>query len=385
MAVAAPPKPKPLWLEMALPAAAGGLAVCFSHPLELTKIRLQLDQERAAAGTPRAYKGWADCIASNWRSDGLRGLQRGLSLGIGREVVFNAVRIGLYNPVLALAHGSGSGAGGTAPSGPEKMASGMLCGALGGCCVNPIEVLKCRFQSGGGLTGHQHNYSSVPEAVAAFARDEGLAGCVKGLGTSTLRGMIGPGSQIVAYGEMKAAAAARGANADSAATHVVCALGSAAVSVAIVNPVRRAIRALASFGARGWHVLGAAPGFRLTAGGRPPLGRSMWCARGCITSRRRASAGTLAAATWRGSCCGARVRLPSTRARSRTTSGSGRTWCSSSASSSSSSCCCPRTEAAPRFCLRDQPTTRGAAPDVSTPREARATCALTLVLRALSL
>ena len=38
---------------MGMPAAAGGIAVCFSHPLELTKVRLQLDNERAALGTPR--------------------------------------------------------------------------------------------------------------------------------------------------------------------------------------------------------------------------------------------------------------------------------------------------------------------------------------------
>ena len=136
--------------NMALPAAAGGLAVCFSHPLELTKVRLQLDNELASRGTPRQYAGWIDCVAQNWRSSGVRGLQRGLSLGITREVCFNAVRIGLYEPVL------GAMVGERAPSPRERMAAGFTCGALGGCCVNPIEVLKVRMQAQGGLTGHQH-------------------------------------------------------------------------------------------------------------------------------------------------------------------------------------------------------------------------------------
>ena len=36
--------------QMGMPALAGGIAVCFSHPLELTKVRLQLDNERGLRG-----------------------------------------------------------------------------------------------------------------------------------------------------------------------------------------------------------------------------------------------------------------------------------------------------------------------------------------------
>ena len=43
--------------QMGLPALAGGIAVCFSHPLELTKVRLQLDNERGLRGEPRMYRG----------------------------------------------------------------------------------------------------------------------------------------------------------------------------------------------------------------------------------------------------------------------------------------------------------------------------------------
>ena len=109
--------------SMGLPAIAGGMAVCLSHPLELTKVRLQLDNEVAARGTKRQYEGWTDCLQKNWRSDGIRGLQRGLPLGITREVFFNAVRIGLYEPVLGTI-GSISGRGERAPSMQERMLAG---------------------------------------------------------------------------------------------------------------------------------------------------------------------------------------------------------------------------------------------------------------------
>ena len=94
----------PLAVDMLLPAVAGGIAVCFSHPLELTKTRLQLDNERAAKGSPRTYSSWIDCWLQNWRKDGVRGLQRGLQLGMAREFCFNGIRIGLSDAVLESVH-----------------------------------------------------------------------------------------------------------------------------------------------------------------------------------------------------------------------------------------------------------------------------------------
>ena len=148
--------------QMGMPALAGGIAVCFSHPLELTKVRLQLDNERGLRGEPRMYRGWVDCVKQNFRAEGVRGLQRGLSLGITREVAFNAVRIGLLEQVLEKVHASAAGVGLVAadapPSATERLVSGLTCGAMGGCCVNPIEVLKTRFQAHAGLSGFQHRY-----------------------------------------------------------------------------------------------------------------------------------------------------------------------------------------------------------------------------------
>ena len=219
------------WVQqLGMPAAAGGIAVCFSHPLELTKVRLQLDNEKAAQGTPRMYKGWVDCVMQNFRKDGIAGLQRGLSLGITREVCFNAIRIGLLEPMIEVVHTCSVSFGlveaTSAPTAPERLAAGLACGALGGCCVNPIEVLKTRFQAFGGLTGFQHSYQGPISALIDLVRTEGLGGCMRGVATSTVRGILGPGSQVFAYGELKGAMVERGANGGAASTHVTAALGS---------------------------------------------------------------------------------------------------------------------------------------------------------------
>ena len=236
------PEQKRDWIGMlGMPAAAGGLAVCFSHPLELTKVRLQLDNERAASGTPRMYKGWIDCVMQNFKADGVSGLQRGLSLGITREICFNAVRIGMLEPVTDVVHAGASAVGmakkESPPGGSERLAAGLTCGALGGCCVNPIEILKTRFQAFGGLTGFQHQYQGPISALIELFRAEGIGGAFTGVAVSTLRGLLGPGSQIFAYGELKREVVQRGADGGAVLTHIGCALASAAVSVACVNPV----------------------------------------------------------------------------------------------------------------------------------------------------
>jgi len=157
-------------------------------------------------------------------------------------VCFNAVRIGMLEPVTEAVHSAAASSGQcerACPPGPsERLAAGLVCGALGGCCVNPIEILKTRYQALGGLTGFQHQHLGAPlSAIADLFRAEGVAGAFKGVATSTLRGILGPGTQIVAYNELKREAITCGVDGNSIGTHISCALASAAVSVACVNPV----------------------------------------------------------------------------------------------------------------------------------------------------
>ena len=223
--------------DLLLPATAGSIAVCFTHPLELTKSRLQLDNERAAAGTPRKFSGWIDCFLKNYRQDGVRGLQRGLSLGMTREFFFNGIRIGLYDQTLEVVHNA-VGRKGEAPTAAERVGTSMLCGSLGTATCNPLEVLKIRMQVQGGETGYQHAYEGVGSALTSLVRDEGMAGCFRGIGVSILRGILGPGAQLFAYNELKRKLTQEhGLNPASFSTHVVCALGSAVVSISCMNPV----------------------------------------------------------------------------------------------------------------------------------------------------
>ena len=58
----------------------------------------------------------------------------------------------------------------------------------------------------------------------------------RGLGISTLRGMLGPGTQLPAYYELKKRAGALGYDVDSPVVHVPCSAISAGVSILCCNP-----------------------------------------------------------------------------------------------------------------------------------------------------
>jgi len=188
-------------------------------------VRLQLDNELVSRGQPGQYRGWLDCVGQSWRAGGAGNLWRGLSFGVAREMVFNCARIGSFDPLLAaLGH---------------PMLAGFCSGALGGCAANPIEVLKVRYQALGGLTGHQHAQfrgDGFFSALGSMIRNEGPRAAFTGIGVSTLRGVLGPGTQLPAYYQLKKACGGAGLNVDSPAVHGACSALSAGASIFFCNP-----------------------------------------------------------------------------------------------------------------------------------------------------
>lgn len=121
--VLGPSSPTPaVWppLDFALGALACCAACVFTNPLEVVKTRLQLQGELRARGSyQRHYHGVLQALWVVGRTDGLRGLQKGLSAGLIYQGVMNGVRLGSYSYCDALGitkfHGgsllAGAGAG----------------------------------------------------------------------------------------------------------------------------------------------------------------------------------------------------------------------------------------------------------------------------------
>jgi solute carrier family 25 protein 34/35 len=182
--------------------AAASFAAAITHPADTIKTRMQLT---AAA----RYQGMLHCVRHTLRLEGLRGLQRGVALAVIREPALNCVRIGLFEPSLALLHNRAEGP----PSFPTSFAAGLLTGACGALITNPLDLLKTRLQAQAvGVDADisfQHRSMGVHDALRRLLKAEGLRGCFRGIGASITRMSLGSAAQLSAYTHLKERALAR--------------------------------------------------------------------------------------------------------------------------------------------------------------------------------
>jgi len=241
-----------------LPGLAAMTAVIFTNPLELTKVRLQLDQELVkATGASRSYHGFLDCVRITWSKHGMSGLQRGLSVAMLREFIFNVTRIGCsycfqrinfstklnvhyvnvgcYDPILTAYMKTKTDKRVTTY---EQFGVGLFVGGFAGAIVNPIEIIKTRMQVCGGLTGYQHaRQESFYLAAKQLFELEGINGFFKGIEIQTFRGLVGPGTQLPTYYYLKGYATERfDLDQKSPIVHAVCSIVSGGISIIFCNP-----------------------------------------------------------------------------------------------------------------------------------------------------
>lgn len=130
------PPPPAIWppLDFALGAVACCAACVFTNPLEVVKTRLQLQGELRSRGSyQRHYRGVLQALWVVGRTDGVRGLQKGLSAGLIYQGVMNGVRLGSYSYCEALGLTSYHGG---------SLLSGAGAGALGAFIASPAYLVS---------------------------------------------------------------------------------------------------------------------------------------------------------------------------------------------------------------------------------------------------
>ena len=137
LSVLGPSAPPPaVWppLDFALGALACCAACVFTNPLEVVKTRLQLQGELRARGSyQRHYRGVLQALWVVGRTDGLRGLQKGLSVGLMYQGMMNGVRLGSYSYCEALGITSFHGG---------SLLAGAGAGALGAFIASPAYLVS---------------------------------------------------------------------------------------------------------------------------------------------------------------------------------------------------------------------------------------------------
>uniref|UniRef100_A0A665T5L9 Solute carrier family 25 member 34 n=2 Tax=Echeneis naucrates TaxID=173247 RepID=A0A665T5L9_ECHNA len=199
--VLSPSSPRPaVWppLDFCLGALACCTACVFTNPLEVVKTRLQLQGELRARGSyKRHYRGVLQALWVVGRTDGIRGLQKGLSVGLMYQGVMNGVRLGSYSYCELLGLTSFHGG---------SLLSGAGAGALGAFIASPAYLVKTHLQAQSVeaiAVGHQHNHLGVSDAFVTIYRREGVIGLWRGVNGAVPRVMVGSAAQLATFTSAK--------------------------------------------------------------------------------------------------------------------------------------------------------------------------------------
>ncbi|KAG6511360.1 mitochondrial uncoupling protein 5-like [Zingiber officinale] len=244
---------------------ASVVAGCSTHPLDLIKVRMQLQGEyvspavsafrpvvglHGTAGVaslphhhpallkPLRRPGPIAVGVQILRTEGAAALFSGVSATVLRQTLYSTVRMGLYDMLKGKWSRSGNDSPGSLPL-HRKVAAGLFAGGIGAVVGNPADVAMVRMQADGRLPpSERRNYKSVLDAIGRMARQEGVASLWRGSSLTVNRAMIVTASQLATYDQAKEAILRRrGVGADGLGTHVAASFAAGLVAAAASNPV----------------------------------------------------------------------------------------------------------------------------------------------------
>ncbi|XP_055707184.1 solute carrier family 25 member 35-like [Phlebotomus papatasi] len=187
----------------------GGAAACaaclFTNPFDVIKTRQQLQGElsKAKPGGPNPYKSVFTSIRTIVKSEGIRGLQKGLPSAMLFQFIMNATRLGIYEHMEKM--------GWTKDRGEHHspfriVVMGGMCGMIGSGIGAPFYLVKTQIQAmskGDSAVGTQHSHRGTMDAFRTIIREGGLKGLWRGASGIMCRTAVGSASQLATFIEIK--------------------------------------------------------------------------------------------------------------------------------------------------------------------------------------
>ncbi|KAJ3108248.1 mitochondrial aspartate-glutamate transporter agc1 [Phlyctochytrium planicorne] len=181
----------PLYGEILAGCVAGASQVIFTNPLEIVKIRLQVQGEasKGVEGAPRRSAMWIV------RNLGLVGLYKGAGACLLRDIPFS----GIYFPVYAHLKSDlfGEGKNGKKLSVIELLTAGAMAGMPAAYLVTPADVIKTRLQVA--ARKGETTYTGILDAAVKINREEGFKAFFKGGVARVFRSSPQFGVTLAAY------------------------------------------------------------------------------------------------------------------------------------------------------------------------------------------
>ncbi|XP_061372070.1 mitochondrial uncoupling protein 5-like [Gastrolobium bilobum] len=234
------------------------VAGCTTHPLDLIKVRMQLQGEKlslqpnppmqnlrtalafhsnSSIVVPRTSSVVPGPISVGVRivqSEGVSALFSGVSATVLRQTLYSTTRMGLYD---VLKQKWTDPERGTMPL-ARKIAAGLVAGGIGAAVGNPADVAMVRMQADGRLpASERRNYKSVFDAIRRMANHEGIGSLWRGSALTVNRAMIVTASQLASYDQFKETILEKGWMKDGLGTHIAASFSAGFVAAVASNPV----------------------------------------------------------------------------------------------------------------------------------------------------
>lgn len=168
----------------------GGLATAMAgtitHPLDLTKVRMQTMDPK-----PGMIKAMVQCV----QTSGYRGLFEGLSATWFRGMTYALVRFWTYDVAKAeFNRHTGTNTVWNA------IGAGVVAGAVGGFVSNPGDIVLIRMQAESGKAlVERYGYRNVLDGLYKIARNEGPSKLLRGVPVTVIRAILTNTGQLASY------------------------------------------------------------------------------------------------------------------------------------------------------------------------------------------
>ncbi|CAI0557155.1 unnamed protein product [Linum tenue] len=186
-------------------AAAGAIAATFMCPLDVIKTRLQVHGLPVSAHSSGRGSAIVTILQSIVKTEGLRGIYRGLSPTILAILPNWAVYFTVYEKLKGLLLTNGDESGQLTVG--RNMIAAAGAGAATSIATNPLWVVKTRLQTQGMRPGVVP-YTSIFSALRRITYEEGLRGLYSGI-LPSLAGISHVAIQFPAYEKIKSYMATR--------------------------------------------------------------------------------------------------------------------------------------------------------------------------------
>ncbi|KAF8203724.1 dicarboxylic acid transporter [Pholiota molesta] len=180
----------PFWLG----GVAASMAATCTHPLDVTKVRMQTLDSIPGSKRPSTIS----VIRTSISQSGVRALYAGLSASLMRQMSYSLVRLGSYEKMKAQLARDGKASTG------KLLLAACLAGGLGGIAGNPADIILVRMTSDLIRPPEKrYNYSNAFSGLGDLVRTDGIHGLLRGLGTNTFRAVLMNMSQVGSYDFIK--------------------------------------------------------------------------------------------------------------------------------------------------------------------------------------